>query len=143
MLPLLFDINRILLKNMDSTKIIFVKSNKNKQAVLYKGYKYNHISDNKNGTTFWRCNQRQECSASITINKERTAVIRESHHICLQDYDKTIKDLVMDKAKEKVCSNMKSIKLNFEKSLMSLDNESLEPLQMINFKSVKNTLHRT
>lgn len=131
---------------MEEKHLIFIKSNKNKQAVIYGNYKYNHTADNKNGSSFWRCNKRGECSASITINQERNLVLRETVHFCEADECKILKNIVVDKAKISVCENMKSIKRNYEESLEDLDNQpvstKLKTTMKPCFKTVKDTLNR-
>ena len=58
-----------------------IKSSKGKDAVLYLGYYYNHLRDNKKSTVF-KCREvldDKECPGSITIS-DNGQFIAKSHH---------------------------------------------------------------
>lgn len=136
----------LLSDKMERKKMLFVKSNKNKKACIYGDYKYNYVSDNKNGTSFWRCNKRDECSASITVKRENDTdtFVREAEHVCEADPDKIMSDIIVDTAKESVCENMKSVKFNYERAclLQIEENNVPDQVQLPGYKSVKDTLAR-
>ncbi|KAI5640248.1 MULE transposase domain-containing protein [Phthorimaea operculella] len=125
-----------------SEELIFIKNNKNKPAVLCNGFRYNWVSDNKNGNSFWRCCKRQECSASITLNESKTTIVRKSDHMCKEDYIKMSRDIVVQEAKEKVCNSMAAVKKIYEKVVVKCQNENKYCEQLPSFKSIKDTLHR-
>ena len=53
---------------------ILLKSSKNKDAILHRGFYYNHQRDNKKSTAF-KCRRvinKKECSGSFNLNNEIT-----------------------------------------------------------------------
>lgn len=123
-------------------EIIFISNNKNRPAVLCNGYRYNWVKDNVSKTSFWRCANRQECSASITINDNKTKIIRESIHSCVSNPGKQKRDIVVNAAKNKVCQSMASVKKLYEKTVLKYVKEE-DNEKMSAFESVRDTLHRT
>ncbi|XP_073951849.1 uncharacterized protein [Choristoneura fumiferana] len=127
---------------MSTKEIISISNNKNRPAVLCDGYRYNWVKDNVSGNTFWRCANREECSASITLNPNQTEVVRGSLHSCVQNHHIFIRDIVVHAAKKKVCGNMAPVKKIYEKIILKhvQDDETIE--MMPSFESVRNKLHR-
>lgn len=124
----------------DNEKFHFIKNKKNKEALLHDGYRYNFVSNNSSGTSFWRCYKRQECSASLTLNQENTIIIRKSLHKCEQDHDKMQEDLLLDTAKQNVCKDMSSVKKVYEEVVQQLPSSSTFNGRPYN--SVKDVLYR-
>lgn len=123
----------------ENDKFIFIESQKKKRVLLMNGYRYNLNVTNKGGSTLWRCFKRNECSASITINKDENRVIRKlKDHTCEANFNKNRTDAVMDKCKKLVCQKAKPVQKIFEKEFGRMD----EIEQIPDFTSKKDTLFR-
>lgn len=120
-------------------EFVFIESQKKKRVLLFNGYRYNLNVTNKGGSTLWRCAKRNECSASVTINKDEDKVLRQlKEHSCKADFDKNKIDQVMDKCKKLVCEKAKPVQKIFEKEFEKMD----EIKQVPHFSSKKDTLFR-
>lgn len=117
----------------------FIESQKKKRVLLLNGHRYNLNITNKGGSTLWRCSQRNECSASVTINKDENKIIRQLNlHTCKANFDKNRTDIVMDKCKKLVRQKAKPVQKIFEKEFANMD----EIQQVPDFNSKKDTLFR-
>ncbi|CAH0397649.1 unnamed protein product [Chilo suppressalis] len=95
----------------------FIESQKMKRVLLLNGHRYNLNITNKGGSTLWRCSKRNECSASVTINKDENKIIRQlNEHTCKANFDKNRADIVMDKCKKLVRQKAKLIQIFFRKN---------------------------
>lgn len=103
-------------------KIIFIKSRKGKTTLLRGGYKYNLSLQNKNGTSLWRCCNRDICSATITCKDKHFIRQNRRSHTCDPNYLRNQIDLAMDKCKQDVCKDFGSVQKIFEKNLEDLRN---------------------
>lgn len=128
---------------MSNLNLKFIK---NDAVLCFDGYRYNFVRRYSNQNSFWRCSNRSECSASLTLNADKTAMIvrkKESLHCCEKNIDKMHRELVLETAKKNVCENMSAVKKNYEKAVMDFVN--LNPsasVQMQPFEAIKDTLHR-
>lgn len=123
----------------DSSKnFIFIKSQQNREALLIAGYRHTLGFVNKGGSSRWRCINRDSCSATVTINKERNKILRQVEHTCKPNYIKNNIDVVMDKCKDIVCKNYEPVQKIFEEQFRETYNEDFVP----NFQSKKDTLRR-
>lgn len=119
--------------------IKFITNQKGKPALLYDGHRYNWGNNNKkNGNSLWRCVNREECNASITINGERNSVVRQSIHTCKSNHGKNVRAVVMDACRDAVCKKMKSVKSIFEKHI----SKSTSSVPMPSYKEKKDFLYR-
>lgn len=120
------------------SNLVFIGSQKSKPALLADGYRYNQIIINKGGSSRWRCANRTDCSATITINKDQNRILRPAEHTCKQNVTKNKIDAVMDKCKKSVCKKYTPVQRIFEKKFSEIDDEFVP-----NFNSKKDTLRRT
>ena len=61
---------------------IFIKTSKNKDAILFRGYYYNHQRDN-NKSSVYKCrhiHQKKECPATFTLNEDKNFRCKEHSH---------------------------------------------------------------
>lgn len=95
---------------------VFISSQKGKNVLLRDGYRYNQSVINKNGTSFWRCSKKKECSASLTLSANKTEIIRESKnlHSCKSHKEKNDIDSKMDKCKTECCQKFTPVTKIFE-----------------------------
>ena len=82
-----------------------LKSSKNKDSILHRGFYYNHFRDNKK-STFFKCRRvidKKECSGSFTLSNDGKCVCKEHQHepmqpieceikIIMNEIDKTIEE---------------------------------------------------
>ena len=62
---------------------IFIKTSKNKDAILFRGYYYNHQRE-YNKSSVYKChhmNKKKECPATFTLNEDKTFQYKE-HSAC-------------------------------------------------------------
>lgn len=45
---------------MDKSELVFMKSLKGKPVLLNSGYRYNFVTRNKSGSTYWRCHMQKK-----------------------------------------------------------------------------------
>lgn len=117
----------------------FIESQKKKRVLLLNGHRYNLNVTNKGGSTLWRCSKRNECCASLTINKDENKIIRQlNQHTCKANFDKNRSDIVMDRCKKLVRQKAKPVQKIFENEFGKED----EIEQVPHFNSKKDTLFR-
>lgn len=126
---------------MEDDNMVFIKSEKGKDVLLKNGYKYYFRGDRKDGSN-WRCANTTSCSASITIDRPRSHVLRQSVHTCKPNDLKNKIDICVNNCRLKVTKTMKPIQKVYEKEFESLkENASVRESQYIpEFKSVKDSL---
>ncbi|KAL0868257.1 hypothetical protein ABMA27_007788 [Loxostege sticticalis] len=106
-------------------ELVFVKNQRGNDALLHNGYRYNKTKKvNQDKSVLWRCTNKRECSASVTLNETENQIMRQSEHTCQADYDKNAVYLEMCTLKELVCTNLEPIKGMFENKF---DNLAFEP----------------
>lgn len=128
---------------MEENEIVFIKSEKGKDVLLKSGYKYYFRDNRKNGTN-WRCVNSLSCSASITIDKEKKGVLRNSAHMCKPNQFQNKVDICLHNCREKVVKTMKSIQRIFEKEFEALKDEASlsESKKIPEFKTLKDALYK-
>lgn len=128
---------------MDTANFEFIKNKKGLEALLCGKYRYNLSANNKNGTSRWRCVQRGVCSATITINKEKTCILRTTNHSCASRRIENEELIKLNACKEEVCYNFEPIQKIFEKHFESLKKEcSSDEIDYIpTFGSVKDAIY--
>lgn len=97
-----------------------LKQTNGNEILLEHGYRYNCGKSNKNGSTLWRCSNRRECSATVTLDITRTTILRRKVHSCAKD---TVKNKVLKalaKCKEEVCKDFGPIQPIYEKCFAKL-----------------------
>lgn len=124
--------------DIDPFSFTFIESQKGKFALLRKGFRYNYGSLNKKGTSLCRCVKRKECSASVTLNKAQTDILKETEHSCNSNTIKNKMDYVMDKCKNIVRSKFTPVKKVIEKQFRKCTNLKVVP----SYDSKKDTLYR-
>lgn len=118
----------------------FIENQKGKPTLVHDGHRYNFSYHNKSGTSMWRCINRSECSASVTLNTEKTTIIRESKHACRPHYNQNQIDIFVDTCKKAISKNMTPVKKVFEKHL-SVFQGSAQSI-MPSFEEKKSSLYR-
>jgi hypothetical protein len=129
-------------------EITFSKNQKGKDTVLVGLHRYNRNGSNINGTTLWRCVNRDECAASITINSEGTRVIRESTHLCEASTSKNAIHLAKQDFKSNVCTRYSPVRKIYEECFSALheadddsDSDS-NTTHVPTFDSLKRSMYR-
>jgi len=98
-----------------------LKSNREKDAILFNGYYYNWQRDNKNGSTVLKCRQKhekKECSGTFTLNQDGSFKCKS--HQCVQFMPIQCDIMIINSEIENEISNRPSIsikKLNDEKEV--------------------------
>ncbi|KAL0809842.1 hypothetical protein ABMA28_011331 [Loxostege sticticalis] len=125
---------------MEENIVIFEKNQKGNDTLLYDGHRFNKTNRiNKNGSTFWRCVNKNECSGSVTVDVHLKQVLRKSEHKCLPHQEKNDVLIKMNKLKKEVCKNLTPVKGLFEKSF---DTTSTPSTSLPTFHEKKDTLYR-
>lgn len=102
---------KIYFSNMD---LEFSKNQKGYKTVIQGGNRYNLNVTNRNGSTLWRCVNRKDCSASMTLDTEFN-VLRRSNHTCDQSRLKQKVFLTLNSIKQDVCDDLASVGAIYEK----------------------------
>lgn len=126
-----------------SEELQFLSNQKGKSTLVYNNFQFNKNRKNKDDSTLWRCINRMVCTASVTLDRTRKTVLRESPHTCEID----VISLNIKKAKEdlkkEVCENLGPIQKICETTLDKLRNENPNDQDVIpTFRSLKNSLYR-
>lgn len=122
----------------------FVCNQKDKLTLIRNGFQFNKNVTNKNGSTLWRCTNRRMCTASVTIDKSRKNVLRESTHTCEQNLVQLHINKVKSSLKRTVCTDLGPIQKICEKPLNKLREEYRNDKDLIpSFHTIKNTLYRS
>lgn len=101
----------------------FTNTEKGKKKLLRAGYQFHCNSTNKKGTTIWRCVNRSECNGSITLSRDSGSILRESGHTCKPNFSKNLIDVKMNKCRERVKKEWKSVSKIFEETMGELEEE--------------------
>lgn len=124
------------------SSIKFIKNQKNRDAILRDGYRYNLSVTNKK-SSLWRCVHRDICSATITVDRTKTLVIRETSHVCIAQGIKNEIAVALAACKRGVCENLGPIQQIYEDAFEQLKLKGRNYIQHIPaFESLKNTLYR-
>lgn len=66
-----------------------IKSSKEKDAILYQGYYYNHKRDNKDGSSIYKCRESvidngktKECVGVLKLTTKNTVEVKSHHKLC-------------------------------------------------------------
>jgi hypothetical protein len=103
-----------------NNKLTFALNQKGTDTVLFDKYRYNFSIQNQSGTSRWRCVNRSECSSTITLNTQRTLILRSSPHSCMPEKIDNDVFIAINKCKEEVCRNFGSVENIFEKQVLKL-----------------------
>lgn len=129
--------------------LTFIKSKRGHDLLLRNGFRY-HLNARKpvnvenSNTSLWRCSNRYECSASVTLNEDRDVVLRESQHTCEPDHSRNAIDIAFDACKIKVSADFGSVQQIYEDTIQQLEDSGLvEPDDIPPFYSKRDTLYRT
>lgn len=152
----LTDVNRLKLiinclnpdkRIMNPFKVIrFMKNQKKKDMLVLNG-KYTMSKDGKtnfDGSTRWKCTNRNVCTATVTLNKDKTKIIRETVHKCnINDNSLLIKEL-LNNIKKEVCNNLKSVQEIFEDMVTEFKecHPDCPVYDLPTYSSVRPTLYR-
>lgn len=99
-------------------QIIFINKQKGKPCLLYGGHKYNFGHRNRSGSSMWRCVNRGQCNASLTLKSEKDFILRSSSlHVGKKSQSQNERDIVIDACKKEVCTKMTPVKKVFEKHI--------------------------
>lgn len=120
----------------------FITNQKGKQALLHNSHRYNFAKNNKNGS-LWRCVNKGECSASVTLNDTKDKIVRKSSHCCAPHPDDNKRALMMDLCRQEVCSKMEPVKKILERHVLIQSSiKGSENLIMPSYSEVKDNLYR-
>jgi hypothetical protein len=127
---------------MDSLQFHFTKNKRGKETLLQDEYRYNLSACNKNGTSRWRCVRRDVCSSTITLNKEKTAIMKMPTHTCSPRKIDNEVLLTLNACKEEVCNNFEPVQKIYEKHFERLKNNctSDDVEDIPHFSSIKDSL---
>lgn len=67
----------ILNSKMDQ-EVEFVLNQKGHRTLIHCEYRYTKSKTNKSGSTLWRCVNRSECNASLSLDKTGKIITRET-----------------------------------------------------------------
>lgn len=125
-----------------SEELDFICNQKGNQTLIWKGFQYNKNKTNKD-STLWRCINRTACNASLTLDKSRKIVLRESTHSCeLNIVAINIKKENI-RLKKEVCDNLGPIQEICESTLADLRDKNRDDRDLIpTFRSLKSSLYR-
>lgn len=101
----------------------FVTNQKGPLALIHGVHRYNKHKTNKSGSTLWRCTNRQQRRASLSLDNTRKIVTRETRHSC---DTKNIKNIIHDHIEylEKVvCKDLRPIQKIFEENESKIRNK--------------------
>lgn len=124
----------------------FIKNQKNNDMLIING-KYTLSKDgkpNKDGSTRWKCTNRDSCTATVTLSADKNKILRESVHKCVTREDKTIIMQLLSDIKKEVCYNLNPIEQIFEGMLNEFvdRNSDLPAYNIPTYNSVKSSLYR-
>lgn len=122
------------------SELVFIENQKGYPCLLYDGHKYSLGNKNISGSSMWRCVNRKECNASVTLSSTKDVIIRKSDHICRSHYDQNVRDLVIYNCKKDACKNMTPIKNIFEKNVTKAV-ENNPGVMMFSYEEKKNSLY--
>lgn len=128
---------------MSDEEIIFLNNQKGKETLILGASRYNLNIKNKTGSTLWRCVNRSECSASVTINQDRHTVLRSSQHTCAIEPKKVEVFNAMVALKKDVCEDLGSVQSLYEKHTDTLKASSSNYINVKpDFKNVEDGLYK-
>lgn len=125
-------------------EISFATNQKGKCTLICGTHRYNKHRTNKTGSTLWRCVCRQECIASISLDKTRTIVTRQTKHTCETFGIQNIIHEHVAFLKKLVCKDFRPVQQIFEENesrlreKVPISDHDLLPT----FYSLKDTLYR-
>lgn len=126
-----------------SEKLKFINNQKGKPTLVLDGFQYNKNRTNKNDSTLWRCINRTVCTASVTLDKTKKNVLRETSHSCIKDRIFLRVKKEKEKLKTAVCQNLGPVQKICEASLQKLHEENKGDRDLIpTFRSLKSSLYR-
>jgi hypothetical protein len=135
-----FAVEEIVTKMDENLK--FITNQKGKPALLHNGHRYNFAKSNKNGS-LWRCVNKDECSSSVTLDKNKEKIIRQGLHCCAPHHEDNERAMMMDACRRDVCSKMDPVKKIFEKHVLKQTKKNgCEDLIMPSYSEVKDSLYR-
>lgn len=121
-------------------EIHFVNNQKGHLTLITGNHKYSKKKTNTSGGTLWRCINRRECSASLTLDKTRTTITRKTRHTCESaDIKYAIREHISS-LKKIVCEDFRPIPQIFEEYQTNLHANRSDCLPA--FRSIKDTLYR-
>lgn len=116
----------------------FINNQKNKRTLSCNGFLYTKNVTNKNGSTQWRCINRKECSASVTIDETKKVILRDSKkHACQKDEEKSTLDKWKRELKQAVCEDLGPIQKIYERKVQEMCSDDVP-----GFHTIKDTLYR-
>lgn len=127
--------------------VSFSTNKKNNKLLVIRG-QYTLTKDgktNQNGTSRWKCTNRDNCTATATLTEGDHEIIRETKHTCTPDINKIKITQLIDEIKQEVCINLFPIQQIYEGMVEKfIGNNDLFPVTDIpSFTSLKSTLYRT
>lgn len=139
-----FELRIIFTKSTMSEEFEFLCNQKGKLTLIRNGFQLNKNVTNKNGSSLWRCVNRRICTASVTIDKSRKTVLRESPHTCEQNVVLLEVKKIKSTLKKAVCADLGPIQKICEEPLKKLRKKCHKDEDLIpSFHSLKNSLYRS
>lgn len=131
----------VITHTMQESEFVIVKNQKNNDCLLFNGHRYNKTKHvNKTLSTIWRCANKEQCNATITVDVNRENILRQSRHTCKADLEKNTMYMKLNELKEEVCMNLEPIRKLFDKSFENIDGFSLSNIPK--FDDKKDSLYR-
>ncbi|KAL4719995.1 hypothetical protein ACJJTC_018960 [Scirpophaga incertulas] len=118
-------------------EIRFITNQKGQSTLIRGVNRYNKHKTNKSGSTLWRCINRRECSASLSLDITGKIVKKEARHTCKSNDVKNIIHDHIEYLKQAVCKDLRPIQKIFE------ENEKWYPKLSPTLLSCAGQRHRT
>ncbi|CAH0760653.1 unnamed protein product, partial [Diatraea saccharalis] len=125
-------------------EIEYVINQKGHKTLIYCEYRYNKSKTNKSGSTLWRCVNRRECSASLSLDKTGKITKRKTVHTCEPMEFKNVINEHIASLKKIVCQDFRPIQQIYEeydekiRQKIPKSQHYLIPV----FKTIRDTLYR-
>lgn len=122
--------------------LVFIKNQKGQDSLIVGSNRYN-LSKVNNYTTLWRCVNRSDCSATLTLDLTKTNILRRKRHSCESDHIRNEVLLIIEKCKRDVCTDFGPILPIYERNfeVLKLKGQRYE-YEIPSFCTIKNTLYR-
>lgn len=128
-----------------TVKLKIVNSARGGEILLRAGHQYYKQKNNKD-SSWWRCvNRKDGCSASVTLNSNRSHVLRENAHCssCIPNFEKNEVKVAIEKCKQSICEDLKPIPATYRICTKKLKDNGYEIIKELpNFDKVKSSLYR-
>lgn len=125
-------------------EIGFTTNQKGNTTLVHGEHRYNKSKTNKGGSTLWRCVNKRDCSATLSLDRTRRRITRKTRHTCGLAEAKNIIHEHIEFLKKKVCQDLRPVQIIVEENEAKLrrkvpdSDHDLLP----SFRSIKDSLYR-